>query len=286
MTRIGQEGIFLNGWLPRQMELTGQTVWQILLDQFSKTMLVFFSQPAVNFLNFNRPYLTALGAIFFVIGLAFAFRYLFEERYFILQAWFWSAVILGGFLTLNPPANTRLVMTIPATALFIALGAWQMCKVLLQLKFTRSWVYSLGAVLVIALAFQNLFFYFDTFREGYYSQDVNGELAMETGLQLQQLGDEYDYYLFGLPRVFAGFPTTEFLAPGVTKNDLVAESIPELSFNPGRGVFIVAIPENKDLLQQAMEQHPSGKWEIFPRKVRDEVLYYAYTLTSDQINTP
>jgi hypothetical protein len=286
MTRINQEGIFLNNWLPRQMEITGQNVWQILLSQFSKTMLVFFSQNAVDFLNFDRPYLTVLGAVFFVIGLAVAFRRLFEPRYFILQAWFWSVLILGGILTLNPPANTRLVMTIPVTGLFIALGAWQISKVLLHLKFKQSWVYSLCIVLVITLGFQNLFFYFHTYREKYYFQDANSELGMEAGLQLQQLGDEYDYYLFGLPRVFAGFPTTEFLAPSAQKFDLTAESIPRLSFNPGRGAFIVAIPENQDLLQQVVEQHPGGKSEIIPRKVRDEVLYYAYILNPDQINSP
>jgi hypothetical protein len=286
MTRIGQEGIFLNGWLPRQMEITGQNTWQILFDQFSKTILVFVSQNATYFLNFDRPYLTVLGAIFFVIGLAIAFRHLFEPRYFILLAWFWSVLFLGGFLTLNPPANTRLVMTIPATALFIALGVWQIAKVLVHLKFKQSWVYSLVTALVVILAIQNLSFYFGVYREKFFNQDANGELAMEAGLQLQQLGDKYEYYLFGIPRVFAKFPTTEFLTPGVEKYDLVAESIPELSLTPGRGAFIVAIPDNQDLLEQVKKQYPGGKWEIIPRKVRDEVLYYAYILTPDQINYP
>ncbi len=287
MTRIGQEGIFLNGWLPRQMEITGQNVWQILLDQFSKTMLVFFSQNAgSNFLNFDRPYLTVLGAIFFVIGLAIAFRHFFEQRYFILQAWFWSVLTLGGFMTVSPPANTRLVMTIPATGLFIALGAWQVSRVLIQLKFKPFWVYALNIILVIALATQNLFFYFDTYREKYFFQDANGELGMEAGLQLQNLGTTYDYYLFGTTRVFAGFPTTEFLAPGIPKYDLVAESIPHLSFNPGRGAFIVAIPENEELLQQIMEKFPGGTWETIPRKVRDEVLYYAYILSPEALDSP
>jgi len=287
MTRIGQEYIFLNGWLPNQMEATGQNVWQILFEQFLKTMLVFFSQNAgSNFLNFDRPYLTILGAIFFVIGLAIAFRHLFEQRYFILQAWFWSVLTLGGFLTVSPPANTRLVMTIPATGLFIALGAWQVSRVLLQLKFKPFWVYALNIILVIALATQNLFFYFDTYRERYFFQDANGELGMETGLQLQNLGTTYDYYLFGTPRVFAGFPTTEFLAPGIPKYDLVAESIPALSFNPGRGAFIVAIPENEELLRQVMEKFPGGTWETIPRKVRDEVLYYAYILSPEALDSP
>jgi 4-amino-4-deoxy-L-arabinose transferase-like glycosyltransferase len=286
MTRIGQEGIFLSGWLPRQMELTGQNIWQIFMDQFLKIILVFVSQNAIYYLNFDRPYLTVLGAIFFVIGMAIAFRHLLEPRYFILLAWFWSVIILGGILTLNPPANTRLVMTIPPTAIFIALGIWQVARVLVSLKVKTSWIYAMITGLVILLAFQNISFYFGVYREKDFNQDPNGELGMEAGLRLQSLGSQYDYYLFGIPRVFAGFPTTEFLAPGIQKNDLTAESISELSFRPKRGAFIVAIPENQGLLQQLKEQYPGGKWEITSRKVRDEVLYYAYILTPEQINPP
>lgn len=286
MTRISQEGIFLNGWLPRQVQITGQSVGQILLAQVKDTVLVFFSQNATYFLNFDRPYLTILGAIFFVIGLAIAFAHLLEPRYFILQAWFWSVLILGGFLTVNPPANTRLVLTIPATVLFIALGAWQVSRVLLHLKFKPSWIFSLNIILVLILGFQNLSFYFGMYRTGHFSQDANSALAMEAGLELQRLGDKYDYYLFGLPRVFADFPTTAFLAPGVSRRDLKEESIPGLSINPGRGAFIVAIPQNKELLQQVMALHPGGEWEVVPRKDQDEVLYYAYILTPIQINSP
>ncbi len=286
MTRIGQEGIFLNGWLPNQVQLTGQSVWQILLSQVSRTVLVFFSQNATYFLNFDRPYLTILGAFFFVIGMAITLRYLLEPRYFVMQAWFWSVLVLGGFLTVNPPANTRLVMTIPVTALFIALGIWQVSRVLLSLKFRPAWVYSLGIAVLLVLGFQNLDFYFGSFWQKHLSQDGNGELAMEVGLQLQQLGDRYDYYLFGLPRVFAGFPTTDFLAPGVPKYDLNAASISSFQLNPGRGAFIVAIPENGALLQQLIDLHPGGQWEVVQRKVKDEVLFYAYVLLPQQASSP
>jgi 4-amino-4-deoxy-L-arabinose transferase-like glycosyltransferase len=286
LTRINQEGIFLNGWLPNQVKLTGQSVGQILFKQFADTILVFFSQNATYFLNFDRPYLTVLGAIFFVIGLAIAFRHLFEPRYFILQAWFWSVLTLGGFLTLNPPANTRLLMTIPVTGLFIALGIWQLARVLFDIKIGPSWVYSIGIAVVLILAIQNLSFYFGTYWQNHLSQDANSELAMEAGLQLQQLGVGYDYYVFGLPRVFAGFPTTEFLAPGVPKYDLDANSLVSLTFDDEKGAFVIAIPENQALLQQVMEQHPGGKWEVIQRKVKQEVLYYAYVLAPEQINSP
>jgi len=287
MTRLGQEGIFLNGWLAFEVERTGQTVWQILLNQFSQTTLVFFAQDAwSNFLNFDRPYLTVLGAAFFFLGLAAAFRYFFDQRYFILQMWFWSVLTLGGFLTVSPPANTRLVMTIPATGLFIALGAMQISKVLLNLKFKQVWIYGLNFLLIFILAYQNLSFYFGSYWKEKFFQDASAELGMETGLELQKLGKDYDYYLFGLPRVFAEFPTTDFLTPDNPKYDVSAESIPELSLNPKRGAYFVAIPENHDLLQQIMEQYPGGSFEAITRRMDTEVLYYAYILPPQITNTP
>ena len=279
MTRLGQEGIFLNGWLASQVEQTGRSISQILVDQFAQTTLVFFAQNAgSNFLNFDRPYLTTLGAVFFLIGLAAAFRYFFEQRYFILQMWFWSVMTLGGFLTLSPPANTRLLMTIPATGIFIALGAMQVSKVLLNLKFNRALVYGLNAVLIFALAYQNLNFYFGHYWQGRFFQDASGELGMETGLELQKLGGEYDYYLFGLPRVFAEFPTTDFLTPANPKFYLNADSIPGLTLDPKRGAFFVAIPENQNLLGEVMKKFPGGTFEAVKRRMDSEVLYYAYIL--------
>jgi 4-amino-4-deoxy-L-arabinose transferase-like glycosyltransferase len=279
MTRIGQEGIFLNGWLALQVEQTGQSAAKILFDQFSQTVLVFFTQNAgSNFLNFDRPYLTVLGAVFFMIGLAMAFLNFFEKRYFILQMWFWSVLTLGGFLTLSPPANTRLVMTTPVTGLFIALGAWQISRALLQLKFKQSWIYALNIVLILALAYQNLTYYFGPYRTGRLFQDANGELGMETGRRLHELGKDYDYYLFGLPRVFAAFPTTDFLNPGVRMIDLNEENLAELSLDPQKGAFIVAIPENQDLLEQVKAMYPGGSSDSVKRYMDEEILYYAYIL--------
>ncbi len=279
MTRLGQEGIFFNGWLASQVESTGQSAFKILLDQFSKTILVYFAQNAgSNFLNFDRPYLTILGAVFFLIGITVSLRYFFEQKHFILQMWFWSVIVLGGLLTMSPPANTRMVMTIPTIAIFIGLGISEISGVLLKLKLKKSWVYGLNVILVLALAVQNLTFYFGIYWSGRFFQDASGELGMETGMELNKLGEDYDLYLFGLPRVFAQFPTTDFLAPDNPKFDLNSDSLQELSLPVDRGAYIVAIPENEDLLKQVMKKYPGGTFETVKRKSSTEVLYYAYIL--------
>jgi 4-amino-4-deoxy-L-arabinose transferase-like glycosyltransferase len=287
MTRLNQEGIFLNGWLPLQVEQTGQTALKVLLNQFSRTLLVFFAQNARgSFLHFDRPYLTTLGAVFFLIGLTIAFRHFFNQRYFILQMWFLSVLTLGGFLTLNPPANTRLVMTTPATGLFIALGAMQVSKILLDLKFKQVYIYGLNFILIITLACQNLSFYFGTYWQGNYFQDYNAEVGMETGLELQKLGKEYDYYLFGIPQIFAEFPTTAFLTPDNQKYDINAETISELALNPERGAYFVIIPENQEWIQQIKNTYPGGHFETITRKVNTDILYYAYILPPKTARIP
>ncbi|MDQ2692745.1 MAG: glycosyltransferase family 39 protein, partial [Chloroflexota bacterium] len=75
--RLGQEGILFNGWLTQQAALTGKSVWEILFNQFSKTIMVFIASPAVgNFFNSPYPFLTVLGSMLFLLGMGYALAYL------------------------------------------------------------------------------------------------------------------------------------------------------------------------------------------------------------------
>jgi 4-amino-4-deoxy-L-arabinose transferase-like glycosyltransferase len=280
MTRLGQESIFLNHWLVNTARDSGQPVSAILWKQFTDTVLVYISQPAIgNFLNFPIPYLTILGSIFFIFGMGYAFTKVVQTRMVILLAWFWSDVIIGGVLTLSPPANTRLVMSNPAVAIFLALGIFYMTDLLLRWKFVNvRWQTAIAAALILILIGQNYAFYFGVYKYKDYFSDANGELAQAVGLELQKLGPNYDYYLFGAPRIFAGFPTTAFLAPDNSLIDLNAENDSEVTLRPGKGQIFVAIPENKDELKVLAAKFPGGTWETIMRNNTPEILYYAYII--------
>lgn len=285
LTRIGQESIFNNNWLTLQMQKTGLTFWGILLDQFLNTILVFFARDTgKNFLNFDRPYLTIVGSVFFLIGILYSLFRLRDVRQVVSQIWFWSVLTLGGILTLNPPANTRMLMTTPVTALFIALGVWQVSNILLNLNLKRNVVYGLNILLISLLAYQNLSFYFGHYWRDRLFQDSNGELAMEAGLRLQKLGEDYDYYLFGLPEIDADFPTTVYLNPNNKLISLSPDST--LSLDSTQGAFIVTIPEYQYVLQPIIEQYPNGTQETFMMKNTGQVLYYAYILSPQDIANP
>jgi len=287
MTRIKQENILFNGWLQGYALTKGISVPQVLLEQVSKTVLVFVAHNANSgFLNFPMPYLTVLGAVLFLIGLGIAFRYIYQPRYLILLIWFWSVVILGGILTLNPPASTRMVMTTPAVALLVAIGMWGILDVLERLKIHRGWILSLTVIILLVFTAQNAYFYFKQYKEGFYFRDANGEVAMEAGLELKSLGQSYSLYLLGSPRMFVTFPTFYFLAPANPKYDVTSEEIDASRSTISHGLFIVSTPQNVSQLKKIARQYPDGNWEIIMRKSQPEVLYYAYIVQSSDEDQP
>ena len=281
MGRFGQEGILFNGWLTQQAAQTGESVLAILFDQFTRTFLVFISSPALgNFFNSPYPYLTLLGAIFFLLGMGYALAYVREPEYFIALIWFWSVIFFGGILTLNPPANTRMLMTASPVALLIALGIDKVIEY--PQKFgvlpARA-VVPIMAVLVGMITYQNIRYYMGEYRAKMYFQDANGEYAMEAGLIAKTLGKEYQIYSLGAPRIFTGFPTFAFLAPENPKMDLVPESIASLELPPGQKAVFFVSPENRAAIEELKKKYLGGVQGIMLRKSKpDEILFEYYIL--------
>ncbi|MEX1248332.1 MAG: glycosyltransferase family 39 protein [Anaerolineales bacterium] len=283
INRIGQEGILFNGWLVSHAQETGQSVFSVLMNQISRSTLVFIAHGAPgNFYNSPHPYLTVLGAVLLLLGMVYAFSKLRHSPNVILLGWFWSVVLLGGVLTLNPPSNTRMVMTAPAVALFVAIGLWQLGQVLERINISSARRTMVMFAIVLFLIIENGIFYFGEYRTNYYFQDPSGELAMEAGQHLRELGPDYSLLLLGYPRVFAGFPTLTFMAPENDKGDLSAEELENIVLPSNQGVLFVAIPENIDALELIEERFPGGMRQSILRKAKtSEILYYAYIIPPD-----
>jgi 4-amino-4-deoxy-L-arabinose transferase-like glycosyltransferase len=285
MTRLGQESIFINHWLELQSERSGQSVAYLLWRQFTDTVLVYVANPAGgNFFNSPDPYLTVLGSILFLFGMGYALVRLLRLEMFTIMAWLWSVVILGGVLTTSPPANTRLIMTAPAVAIFLALGIELLSAFVVRIRILKApWDAIIGAVVLLIMGFQSAVFYFGKYRTLNYFEDATGELTQFVGLELQKLGPDYDYYLFGLPRIFAAFPTVVYLCPDSGWFDITGASLEGLRLPEGRGAMFVAIPENILDLQRVAQLYPGGRWEEVPRVYKVETLYYAYILPASAV---
>lgn len=279
--RLAQEGILFNGWLAQRAIETGQSQLDILINQFTRTTMVFIASPAPsNFFNSPEPYLTVLGSILFLFGMGYALAHLLETKYFIILVWFWAVILFGGILTLNPPANTRMLMTSPPVAILLAIGTYQVVEYLQKFRILpeRAVVPIFFAVAFI-ITYQNIKFYMIEYRTNMYFQDANSEFAMETGLMANDLREVYSLYFLGAPRVFSGFPTLPFLAPKYPRADLTAENLATLNIAPDQKAAFFAIPENRPLIEEISQKYPGGERGLIYRKTRPgEVLFEYYIL--------
>lgn len=276
--RFGQEGILLNDWLALQVAQTGRSVSAILLDQFTRTTMVFIASPAPgNFFNSPEPYLTVLGSILFLLGMAYALAYLLEPRHFILIVWFWMVILFGGILTLNPPANTRLLMATPVVALLLSLGAWKILEYLQRFKVVGQRMAGPVLFLMVSiLAYENIHFYMFEYRSQMYFQDANGEYAMEVGMMAGRLGDEVQIFVLGGPRVYSGFPTLTFLAPDNPRADLGAGTIESIQLAAGQKAAFFATPENQALISEISQRYPGGDGGLVFRKTKPGEILFEY----------
>ena len=272
----------MNGWLARQVAITVKSMSEILFSQFTRTTLVFIASAAPgNFFNSPEPYLTVIGSVLFLLGMAYALAHLLELRNFILLIWFWTVILFGGILTLNPPANTRLLMTTPAVALLLALGAYKILEYLQKFNLIKQRVFAPTlVVLTLVLVFQNVNYYMFTYRTKMYFQDANGEYAMEVGEMAKALGGSYEIYVLGQPRIFSGFPTLAFLAPDNPRSDLDAEALASLDLAAGQKSAFFAIPENSSLLAEIGQKYPGGEYGVVFRKPRSNEILFEYYILS------
>ena len=281
MVRLAQEGILFNGWLVQHAAETDQSVWEILFRQFTDTTMVFIASPASGyFFQSPVPYLTVLGSVFFLLGMAFALAYGLETRYFILLLWFWAAVLFGGILTMNPPANTRLLMTSPPVALLMALGAYKILGYLQQFSILPARVVpTILAVIVGIITYQHVYFYMVEYKNEMYFQDAGGEYAMEIGFIAQKMGKDFQIFVLGAPRIFSDAPTLVFLAPDNPRQNLTAEGIDALEFPAGTAAGFFAIPENRPMLDAISQKYPGGERGLVYRKPKpNEILFEYYIL--------
>jgi 4-amino-4-deoxy-L-arabinose transferase-like glycosyltransferase len=277
--RFGQEGILFNGWLTQQAAQTGKSVWEILFSQFTRTIMVFIASAAPgNFFNSPIPYLTIFGSILFLLGMGYALAFGLEPRHFILLIWFWAVILFGGILTLNPPANTRLLMTSPVVALFMALGAYKVVEYFHKFRLIPERIILPIFVLITAIiTVQNVNFYMVEYKTKIYFQDANGECAMEIALMARERGKDLQIFILGAPRFFAGFPTMAFVAPDNPRLDLTAEGIPALQLPSNTQAGFFAIPENRLLIEEISQKYPGGeRGLVFRRPNPNEILFEYY----------
>ena len=205
----------------------------------------------------------------------------------VLFLWFWAPVILGSTLTSGPPTSQRMMMSMPALAIIIAIG---MTKTIEALQESGKPIARFGPVLllilVLSIGYRDIHFYFHDYRIGHFYEDPVNEFTYETRLDIAPLGSQGRLFMIATPGVpYLTFPNFNFFSPEVEKwyfDPVDREALAVLPDN--KDALFIANTDRKSDLELIMQWLPGGEWnEVRRRYLPAETLYYSYKITKQQL---
>ena len=258
-------GILQNGWLANEMRASGRSQWEVLLQQFRVSMLAFNVYPASAFYLASKPMLDLWTAVPFALGLVYALWRAFDERFLLLNAWFWSAVIGGQVLVLNPDISAyRIMIVMPAVVILAAVGWFKLVDSAARVLTRNRYLWGTLTMAFIALvAYVNLSYYWLDFAPNCKYEDKGTRVPSLMGSYLGTLDRDYRGYLYGEPWLFYGtHPSVDYLSGSLPVQNVRAAQAGTVNFvdRTHKAVFMF-VPEQVKTASPAVEQaFPGGHW--------------------------
>ena len=283
--RINEVGILQNGWLAQEPGRRGVGVGEVLFDQFRHAALVFNSYPdRTVWYGLKQPLLNPIFGFLFILGMVFGALRLFrknaDRREVSMLIWWWSGMILGGMLTVDPPSSQRLITLAVPVCFFVAFAAWEI------IQFTGRYLKDLPAntllyVLVLAFGFYSYKTYFIDFTPLRLYGGHRAEMATEIAPLLNELSRDHQFYFFGPPEMFWGFGTFPYLAPeaeGIDMMEPIIEPVPTDLAPAEKGAVYIFLPARLDELSLIQAAYPNGEKREFFSPVDNELMATLYIL--------
>ncbi len=267
--RLAIIGIFQSGWIDREAARTGKTIGELLFEQVERSFLAFnYYFDTGGHYRAPGPLLAFWPSVLFALGGTYAAMRLREERYVLLLLWIVLALVFGAVLTISPPFAPRLVVTIPAVCMLVALGLRKVAEYAGRVMALPGPPVALATVLVAGLLMlADLRFYFEQYAPRPYFTDANTEIGYVAGRYLASLGEGYEVYFLGAPRMFIGFPSIVFFSgEWRTSHKEVGQDILD-PLPPGqrpaavrgdRRLVFIFLPERLRELETVREFFPNG----------------------------
>ncbi len=266
LARIRIVGIIQSGWLRSEQQVTGKTALELLWDQLRKSLLAFnYTVDPTSWYAASIPYLDFVSAILFVLGLVVLLRHWRRMGNLVVNAWFWPCLLIGGMLVENPPSSARFVIFMPAVCLIAAMGLVALLDILGKLlSIPPPWLNRALLAVLVLVALLNVNFYFLQYTPSGAFGGLNTEVGTRLGEYLHGQEPGSQVYFLGPPRMWVGYATIPFLAPGMVLADveqpLAGPPVPPLG--PG-DTFFIALPERAGELRWVQEAYPRGAMEEY-----------------------
>lgn len=253
----------MEGWLDREVQITGQTPAQVVRGQMVKTALGFTHEPLRLLYDPGSPLLKPAAAILFLMGVFWAIATL-DLRYLLLLLPLLSVIFLGGF-SQDPPASQRYVVAIPVVAILLAVPLTQLADWLRESwPQTRRLLWPAAVLLVVWLMVADLKFYFLDVYDRYVLGGLNTIVATDVAEYLAEQEGTPAVYFFGFPRMgYFSLSTIPYLQPDIQAQDVLDPLVSEPGWvltGPTRFIFL---PERLSELQFVQLAFPVGRYQEF-----------------------
>jgi hypothetical protein len=265
MSRANQMGIIQSGWLANEVATTGQSQFVILADLLRQAFLTVNYYPALVHYGSQYPMLDFVSGALFMLGIAYSLYRVFDRRHLLLQAWFWSGIVVGGALVVVPSDNAyRIAIVFPAVCIFVALGVDRLVALgvdrLAALRVDRMaalgsrvmpdmrWTMFAPVIAFITVAtVLNVKAYFPDFAFTCRYGDWATRFASHMGQKMAEVGPSYTAYLVGDGSVWHGIhQSVDYLS-----NDMPLTNVAGMNISSGQLVItepegpLVSVEKNK-----------------------------------------
>ncbi len=282
------QSVFLFGNL-ESLQRTHGTTQPLLafLVQAQRVLLLFNRGPdRSGQYGYQGAMLDFFTGIFFVLGLAYIILHWRESKYLFLLLWFWLTLIVGGMLTLPFPFVPRLAGMIPLPFILAGLALEKARAVLAHLwgqgRLPRLTLTTLIVLLLSVTGFLNYRTYFVE-----YVNSVQGwaqrEAATVVANYIRSLGDEYEVYLLGAPKLYLRHATIRFIARRYEGVDILdPEWYIPLRERVGRNVVYIILPHRLDQLPLLRRYYPQATLRSFTRPT-GEIRFMALEVDKEEV---
>jgi 4-amino-4-deoxy-L-arabinose transferase-like glycosyltransferase len=258
-----------------------------LLGQASRVLPLFnYGGDMSGQYGYRGPMLDFFTSILFVLGLGYSAVHIDRPRHFFLLLWFWATLIAGGILTLPAPFVPRLVGILPVLSIFASVVIVRTMGLFAQrcagVRGSRAALGVLLAVAFAGVACLNYDIYFNQ-----YLHTVQGwamrEPATAIARYLTSLGDDYEAYLLGEPKLYVRHGTIRFIARQVEGTDVLEPSqyIP-LRDSHGKDAAYVLLPSHLHHLATLQQYYPRGVVRNFTRET-GELWFTTFEVSREDI---
>lgn len=204
-SRFNQVGIFATGWLEQTAAQQGVAQWQEFLQVVRDSFLTINYFPVTEYYFTTYSLLDRFTAALFLIGLAYALLHVLDERYLLLNAWFWASVVSGAITIGINNFSYRILIVAPVLCLLAAIGVSKLLELAERaLRYPRALGYAAAVVVLLASVGLNVRAYWLDWVPTCTYQDPATRFASKLGQYLWTAPSNSQIYLFGAPFVSYG----------------------------------------------------------------------------------